>query len=112
MPNSPQLTSFCNTRVRPTSDIGESMYNTAVRFISEYNSFGITQMVSDMQNTDIITDGAATDGRKSLSVKDLKDTRDYCTVIKTWYETVNASVANRKPIDLVVGSSVNGQSKF
>jgi len=112
MPQSAQLTKFANERVRPSADAAESLYNTALRFISEYDSYGVSAMISDMANTDIILDGSVADGRKPLSVKDTKQMRDFMVVIKAWYETTNASVGNRTPLSLVVGSSVNGQSKF
>lgn len=112
MPQSAQLTTFANTRTRPFCDAAECAYNTAKRFVSEYDAYGITGMVADMSNTDVILDGSATDGRKPLAVRELKLHRDFCVSYISWYETVQAGLNNKTPLSLVVGASVNGTSKF
>lgn len=91
-------------------DISESCYQTAKRFISEYDAYGVNSMVNDMQAGDVIADGSSADGRKPLAVKELKAHRDFCVAIVAWYETTQ--INTKSVLTLVVGASVNGSAKF
>jgi len=110
MPQNNQLRTFCNEKARVMFDIGESTYETARRFRSEYDSAGIANLLSDLNNTDTITDGSTTDGRKPLSVRELKGLYALAGALITWYETTTFNTVS--VLDIIRSASVNGNSRF
>jgi len=110
MPQSPLLTRFCNEKARVMFDMAESCYETARRFQSEYASSNIGAEVSDLANLDVIDDGSATDGRKALTVRELKALDTAMGQLITWFETTTINALSVE--DIVKTASVNGGPRF
>ena len=110
MPQSPLLQRFCNEKARVTFDSAESMYETAKRFISEYDSSNIAAEVADLGNLDPIQDGSDVDSRKELIVRELKALYTAMGLIVTWYETTQINATS--VINIVRTASVNGGPRF
>jgi len=110
MAQNAQLRNFCNDKARQTFDQLDQAYETARRFASEYSAYGVAALLGDLQNTDVIIDGSETDGRKSLTVKELKDLKTVADALVSWADTQLIGAKNYA--NRVKAGSVNGQPPF
>lgn len=103
--NNAQAVAFCNQKVRPMADTMAQSYFTAKAIVSFWNANSLSSVIPN--TTDIIVDGAATDGRQILTGQAATAIITEALAIVSHYEASTNAVLNQ-----IQQVAVNGESRF
>lgn len=108
-----QAIAFVNTRVRPMADLLYSAYLSAKKLQQEWNSQSVAAAIPNDAN--VISDGAATDGRPQITNADATNIVTRCQDLITWMEngvTTFGASANLAVLGTITKPEVNGKPQF
>ena len=108
MINSPEAVRFSNERGRVFADAMVTAYETAAKFKAQYDAQSLDSLFVNSA-AEIVDDGAAVDGRPTITGQKIRALYTAATDLLAWGDTV---VATKKRIDWLRGMHVNGQSRF
>lgn len=66
----PEVIRFANEELRPAADALAQLYYRATALLDYYYASGISTTLGGAEPSDVIEDGAATDGRHAITVAD------------------------------------------
>lgn len=100
----PEAVRFCNEKLRVLADLIEKTRRTAEQFaidvVSEFEAH-----TSGNANSDVVVDGAATDGRSTITKQNVLE-------VKFVAEQMTAAANQDDREALIAAVSVNGQPSF
>jgi len=110
-----QAVTFCNTEIRPMADQIFSTYLSAKKIVQNWNSQALSTVIPN--DSTIIADGAAQDGRAQITDAQATAIITRCQEMISWMENgLVASpfngTATLATLGTVSGVAVNGQTKF
>lgn len=111
----PQAITFSNTRIRPMADLLYSAYLSAKSIVAQWNAQSVSTVIPN--DTIIIGDGAAIDGRAQITDAQATNIITRCNEFINWMEQglvaspFTGTVSNAT-LNTVVGVQVNGVGKF
>jgi hypothetical protein len=100
-----QAVTFCNQQVRPMADTMAQLYFTAKSIVAFWNANSMSALIPN--TTDVVIDGAATDGRQLLTAQAATAIITEAQAVIAHYEATANAVLNQ-----VKQVSVNGGTKF
>ena len=110
-----QAITFSNTRIRPTADLIYSAYLQAKSLVNLWNGQSVSVVIPN--DTNIMGDGAVTDGRPVITDAQATAIITRCQELINWMEqglvaSPFTGTANLATLNTVAGVQVNGQSRF
>lgn len=110
-----QAVAFANNRIRPMADLLYSAYLSAKKLNTEWNAQSVATVIPN--DSTIIADGAATDGRAPITDAQATAIVSRCQEMISWMENglvgspFLGSVTNAT-LNTVIAPEVNGVSRF
>jgi len=101
----PLAVAFANNQVRPTADLMSQLYYTAKSIVNYWNANSMSSIIPN--TTDVIVDGAATDGRQILTGIAATAIITEAMAVITHYEASTNAVLNQ-----IKQVEVNGGGRF
>lgn len=109
----PQAITFSNAKIRPMADLIYTAYETAKSVVEQWNAQNVSAVIPN--DTTIIADGSATDGRAQITDAQATNIITRCQELIQWMENglvaspFNASVTNAT-LNTVAAVQVNGKA--
>ena len=107
----PQAVNFANTKIRPMSDLLYTAYETAKSVVQQWNSQNVAAVIPN--DTTVIADGAATDGRAQITDAQATTIITRCQDLINWMEGSTAIAAgdgSKAVLGTVAAVEVNGKA--
>jgi lipid-binding SYLF domain-containing protein len=101
----PEVVKFANEKIRVMADMQVAHYRTAKQFKAAWDAAGLSAIFA-VSNADVVVDGAATDGRHTMTSFDANNTynravdtiNEYEASANTKLNQANAIAVNTHPL--------------
>jgi len=111
--SNPQAVAFANQKIRPMADLLYSAYETARSVLQQWNSQSVSSVIPN--DSTVIADGAATDGRPPMTNAQATNIITRCTDIINWMEgsaAISAGDGSKAVLGTVSAVEVNGIARL